>query len=129
MPRQTVSDAIENVVYSDKDNHQEFFVIANEGMTEKWRKDKSIPLVDVVQSFSVYEHDANSHQGIVHSPSKQLLLQSFNSNNEMDVVQAILEKGKVQPNTSHRTVTGKHDGRSIESRGKGASNVQPGVHG
>lgn len=36
------------VVYKS-DNDQEFFVFTNPGEVSKWRKDKSIPLVDVVQ--------------------------------------------------------------------------------
>ena len=31
------------------DDNQEYFVIANKGMSSRWRKDKTIPLVDVVQ--------------------------------------------------------------------------------
>lgn len=36
------------LVVKDNDNH-EYYVIANPGMANKWRKDKTIPLVDVVQ--------------------------------------------------------------------------------
>ena len=36
------------IVYK-ADNGQEFFVIANPGMAAKWRKNKTTPLIDVVQ--------------------------------------------------------------------------------
>jgi transcriptional antiterminator Rof (Rho-off) len=36
-----------------KNDRGEYFVIANEGMTQKWRKDKSIPAVDVVQVCTI----------------------------------------------------------------------------
>ena len=40
-------DKATKIVY--KDNSQEFFVIANPGEAEVWRKDKTKPLIDVVQ--------------------------------------------------------------------------------
>jgi transcriptional antiterminator Rof (Rho-off) len=36
-----------------KNDRGEYFVIANEGMTQKWRKDKSIAAVDVVQVCTI----------------------------------------------------------------------------
>lgn len=36
------------IVYRGDDDN-EFFVIANPGMASKWRKDKSIPIVEVLQ--------------------------------------------------------------------------------
>lgn len=35
-----------------------FFVLAHPGMVTKWRNDKTIPLVDVVEIFKVYEDTA-----------------------------------------------------------------------
>lgn len=45
-------------------NDQEFFVIANPGMASKWRKDKTIPLIDVVQCNYYYWTLYGSSQNI-----------------------------------------------------------------
>lgn len=45
MPNRNTS----KVVYKSPDD-VEYFVIANTDMIDKYRKDKSIPLIDVVQS-------------------------------------------------------------------------------
>lgn len=42
------SERATKIVYRGA-NDQEFYVIANPGMASKWRKDKTIPLIDVVQ--------------------------------------------------------------------------------
>ena len=43
------SDQAIKVVYKSPDQ-TEFFVVANHDMRAKWKKDKSIPMIDVVQS-------------------------------------------------------------------------------
>jgi ribosome maturation protein Sdo1 len=54
----------DKIVLHQKDS--EFFVYAEPHKVEQWRKDKSIPLVDVVQAFNIYEGSGNK-------PSKQSL--------------------------------------------------------
>lgn len=55
-------------------NGQEFFVIANPGVAAKWKKDKSIPLIDVVQAFNVYTTEsARGNQGELIRPPKGIL--------------------------------------------------------
>lgn len=79
------------VVYKS-DNDQEFFVFTNPGEVSKWRKDKSIPLVDVVQckqkdkddflllvysclnvAFDVFTTPTGSQTGTAERPSKGIL--------------------------------------------------------
>lgn len=55
------SDQATKVVYKSPDQ-TEFFVVANHGMRSKWKKDKSIPLIDVVQSkFCVFDFICHPH--------------------------------------------------------------------
>ncbi len=43
------------VLYNDKENTRSTFLIyCYEGLPQKWREDKSINLMDVVQSFHVF---------------------------------------------------------------------------
>lgn len=51
-----------------KDSRGEFYVLCDEGATAKWRKDKSIALVDVLQTFHVYA--THGVKGQVSQPTK-----------------------------------------------------------
>ncbi|KAG6817882.1 hypothetical protein H0H87_001714 [Tephrocybe sp. NHM501043] len=61
--------------------------------------DTSIPLAEVVDSFSVY-HSTQGHQGRLGQASKQQLDTDFNTNKDVDVITAILTKGKEQSSDS-----------------------------
>ena len=61
-------------------------------MAEKWRKDKTIPLVDVVSIFQVYLDDSN-----VEKASKQELENNFGTSNIDDIVKKICEEGEIYP--------------------------------
>lgn len=83
------------VVLKGSDN-TEFFVIANEGMVEKWRSDKSTPLVEVVQSFDIFTTNSGGNTGEYISPSKGLLESNFNTTNDDDIVKKIVAEGEVK---------------------------------
>lgn len=70
-------------------------------MVEKYRKDKSIALVEVVQSFDVMVSATGGTHGILTRPSHQQLEQYFSTHNEQDVVQYIINNGTVMGETSH----------------------------
>ncbi|KAG2226594.1 hypothetical protein INT45_005080, partial [Circinella minor] len=84
------------------DDNQEYFVIANKGMSSRWRKDKTIPLVDVVQSFDVMTTSTGSETGEYIRPSKGALqyvfffnfLSAFHTNDVDKVVEQIVENGE-----------------------------------
>ncbi|KAI8054862.1 ribosome maturation protein [Thamnidium elegans] len=87
------ADQSTKVVYRGTDN-TEFFVIANAGMVNKYRSDKSTPLIDVVQSFDIFTTNTGGNTGEAMSPSKGLLESSFNTSNEDEIVKTIIEKGE-----------------------------------
>ncbi|CAG8635765.1 16949_t:CDS:2 [Cetraspora pellucida] len=108
---------------------EEFFIFADPDMVLKWRKDKTIPLVDVVQFFEVYN---GGKEGIAGHPSNQKLENTFGTTNDMEIIQQILQNGTVHhAHKAHERPTLK-DHRAVinESRGRGASttNNTAGIH-
>ncbi|EPZ33057.1 hypothetical protein ROZALSC1DRAFT_29269 [Rozella allomycis CSF55] len=91
-------NSITRVVYKDKHHHgtqEEFFVLVNPDSLEKWRKDKTIPLVEVVESFDVFTIASGGHTGISDRPSKQMLAKYFETENTTEIIQKILQSGEV----------------------------------
>jgi ribosome maturation protein Sdo1 len=42
--------------------NEEYWIVANPGMPEKWKQDPSTPLTDVVQSFDIFKGHGKSGQ-------------------------------------------------------------------
>jgi ribosome maturation protein Sdo1 len=85
------------VVYSSKhgnEDSEEFFMYAEPGMVEKWKKDSTIPLVDVLQSFQVFSSNTKSPQGIAQRPSKAHLEDAFGTVDQTEIATKILMNGK-----------------------------------
>ncbi|RVX68228.1 hypothetical protein B0A52_08737 [Exophiala mesophila] len=79
------------------------FVESAEGL-EAWKSDKSIPLVQVVDSFKVLVSHKHGAQGELDTASKATLENEFGTSNEDEVVKKILEEGQLQTSTqSQRT--------------------------
>lgn len=87
MPSQSVK-----VVY--KINDTEFLVIANAGMVSKYKADKSIPLVEVVESFDVFTIANGGNTGEAIRPAKGVLESAFNTTNEDEIVKTIIQNGE-----------------------------------
>lgn len=81
------------VVYKGADN-MEFFVIANAGMVAKWKSDKTIPLIDVVQSFDIHTTTTGGNTGEAIHPSKGVLESTFQTSNKDDIVKKIISDGE-----------------------------------
>jgi ribosome maturation protein Sdo1 len=56
---------------------EEYWVVANPGMPEKWREDPSIPLTHVLQSFDIFRREGVSGQ----APQADLLYVCHSPNN------------------------------------------------
>ncbi|KAI8868061.1 hypothetical protein GQ42DRAFT_102830, partial [Ramicandelaber brevisporus] len=74
----------------------EFMVFCNEGMTNEWKKNRSLPLVDVVQKFEVYEADSGGSQGKVSCASAANLENAFGSSHVETVIPQILASGEIK---------------------------------
>jgi ribosome maturation protein Sdo1 len=93
--RHSHGDVADRVIYK-ADNGEEFFVFANPFMVEKWRKDRTVPLTDVVQTFDVFTVDSGGNQGIATRPSAQRIANAMNVETVDDAVRFIVENGTVR---------------------------------
>jgi hypothetical protein len=80
----------------------------------------------VAIAFQVF-HSTQGSQGILGKPSKQQLDTVFHTTNDIDVVKAILEKGKEQSGNGFNSGTGNTNmtrgSFSIDNKGKGLSGI------
>ncbi|KAI9095172.1 hypothetical protein DFS34DRAFT_626908 [Phlyctochytrium arcticum] len=81
---------------------------------EKWRSDKSIPLVEVVDSFDIFEVPTGGNTGMFERPSKQILETSFGTSNQDEIIHKILSEGKI---TNASDKLNKANGPGNSSRG------------
>jgi len=72
----------------------------------------TIPLVEIVDSFDVF-HTGQGSQGILERPSKQVLDTVFSSTNEQDIVQIVLEKGRIITGSTPHKFGSKNDQRYV----------------
>jgi len=87
--------AVTKVVYTAGD--EDFIVLVeNVEALEKWRKDSSVPLADVVDGYKVFTTHKQGAQGIMDTPSKATLEGAFGSAKEDTILEKILREGKVQ---------------------------------
>ena len=80
---------------------------------ERYRKDKTVPLVEVVDSFEVFKYETPGHSGKLAHPSKAELKNCFGTTNETEIVQFMLENGhlgkhKPSPKTEEKEDTVSH---------------------
>ncbi|KAL1922096.1 uncharacterized protein VTP21DRAFT_10738 [Calcarisporiella thermophila] len=84
------------IIYKDHDSGREFFVYANPGMAEKYRKDKTIPLVEVLQSDKVFDVDQGGNTGQASSPPNSTLENTFGTKDRWSIAQRIVEEGDIK---------------------------------
>ncbi|GAA5836007.1 hypothetical protein JCM3766R1_005126 [Sporobolomyces carnicolor] len=118
---------MEKVVYKpDSMSTEEYIVILQDAdLANKWiAGDRTIPLVDIVDSFDVFTTGQGA-QGILERPSKQVLDTVFGSTNQNDIVETVLEKGRILSGTTPHKFQSKNDQRS----GNYQSSAGSGAHG
>ncbi|KFZ11915.1 hypothetical protein V501_04491 [Pseudogymnoascus sp. VKM F-4519 (FW-2642)] len=70
--------------------------VEDPAMLKKWRGDKTIALVEVVDAFKVFTTGKQGAQGELNTASKSQLENEFGTSKEDDVIQKILQEGTVQ---------------------------------
>ncbi|KZP20159.1 DUF1960-domain-containing protein [Athelia psychrophila] len=92
-----MTKSLTKVIYKpDSQSTDEFIAIVNPEEFKKWKEgDRSIPLADVVDSFSIF-HSGQGNQGIMGTPSNQQLDTVFGTHKDVDVILIVLEKGVAQ---------------------------------
>jgi len=90
-----MSPSLTKVIYKpDSQSTEEFIIIVNPQAHKKWKDgDTTIPLVDVVDSFTIF-HSIQGNQGLLHTASQQQLDTVFDTLKDVDVVEFILKNGK-----------------------------------
>ncbi|TIB81127.1 DUF1960-domain-containing protein [Wallemia mellicola] len=103
--------------------HETFSVIVNPDEYKRWSEgDKTIPLVEVVDSFDIFYTEQGS-QGKIGRASKQQLENVFGTSTDDVVVAKILEAGADQPVelSGGSAIKNTTQGRGVDLRGSGSS--------
>jgi ribosome maturation protein Sdo1 len=103
-----------------KGSSDDYIIYVNDvESVQKWKEDKSIPMVDVVNAFQVFVTHRQGAQGILDSASNADMDSEFGTHKVEDVVQQILEKGEVVTGKSSSKEADKNptNGPGISSRG------------
>jgi len=87
------------VHYSGSNDDYVIFVDSAAAVRD-WRKDRSVPLAQVLSGWKVFCTRRHGAQGILDTAPKGQLEGEFGTTREEDIVQVILEKGNVQETTS-----------------------------
>lgn len=92
VPKGTIS----RVVYQKESKGDTFIVIAaSPDMVKKWRSDKTIPLIEVVDGYKIFSSRQGA-QGQLAAASRGELENEFGTSNEDEVIKRILQEGHVQ---------------------------------
>ncbi|RKP04720.1 ribosome maturation protein [Thamnocephalis sphaerospora] len=96
MPRRNSSSNMGDRVVFKSEDGDEFFVFVDPGMVPKWRKDRTIPLVDVVQTFEVFATDTGGNDGRAGRASLQSITNAMGVKSVDDAVQFVVEHGELR---------------------------------
>ncbi|KAF8414408.1 DUF1960-domain-containing protein [Boletus edulis BED1] len=123
-----MSKSVTKVVYKpDTQSTDEFMIIVKPVEYKKWKSgETTIPLAEIVDSFEIF-HSSQGSQGYLGRPSKQQLENTFGTSKDVDVVLAMLEKGKEQSSGGFHSGTFSMNtargSASLDNRGKGLSGI------
>ncbi|KAK9472161.1 ribosome maturation protein [Dipodascopsis tothii] len=85
-------------------------IISSPEEYQKFKKDSSVPLVDVVDSFKVFTTDRHGSQGLLNEASNLSLENEFGSSKDVDVVSKILRSGNfLSPNPKDKSYNSRND--------------------
>ncbi|VDB91528.1 unnamed protein product [Peniophora sp. CBMAI 1063] len=117
-----MAPALTKVIYQ-ADSGTSFIAMVNAPEFAKWKEgDKTIPLVDVVQSFQILSTQQGA-QGLLGTASKQDLENEFGTSRDDECISKILEKGKAEHADAIRNSdwgsTNDSKGSHIDVRGSG----------
>jgi len=97
MPR---GEGHQTKVYYKGDSDDFVVIVDSQDAVTKYRKDSSIPLVDVVNSFDVFVTNKHGPQGVLDRASKSQLENEFNTTRNEEAIAKILTEGKLEQTKS-----------------------------
>ncbi|EPE34945.1 FYSH [Glarea lozoyensis ATCC 20868] len=118
MTRGTVQET--KIHYRGQNVHDDFIVYTtNVELLQKWKTDKSIPLVDVLDAYQIFVTHKQGAQGILDTASHAELDSEFGTHKIEDVAERILKEGSVVKNKGSSKEADKNptNGPGISSRG------------
>ena len=83
----------EHTLTSDEKPHT-YVIFVDEDMYEKYQRDSSVPMVNVVDSFDVFKYELPGRSGKLVHPSRREVEDDFGLKNMDDVVAFMLKNGK-----------------------------------
>jgi len=119
---------ITRVIYKpDSQSSDEYMCVVNPEEYKKWKAgDTTIPLVDVVDSFSVFFSN-QGNQGVLGQASKQQLENTFGTSKDVDVITYMLKNGKEQTSEALSTGSGSSNlargSFAVDTKGKSTTGV------
>jgi ribosome maturation protein Sdo1 len=88
---------VEQIKVHYKGQEDDFIIMAeSSSAVQKWRDDKSIPLVDVVSTFDIFVTNKHGTQGTLNRASHGAMENEFGTSKDDEVMAKILESGDVQ---------------------------------
>eukprot|EP01097_Dermamoeba_algensis_P009622 TRINITY_DN684_c0_g1_i2.p1 TRINITY_DN684_c0_g1~~TRINITY_DN684_c0_g1_i2.p1 ORF type:complete len:110 (-),score=21.52 TRINITY_DN684_c0_g1_i2:199-528(-) len=83
------------MAWKSSETNEEFLILVHDTMPLKWRKDRSIPLTEVVEGFEIFQTEGKGHNGRTYRPNHDLLKNSFGTSNETEMIERILLEGEL----------------------------------
>jgi len=92
--------AVHKVFY--KGSNDDYVVyVEDAAAVRNWKKDRSVPLAQVVSGWKIFVTHRHGAQGIHDGASKATLENEFGTANEEECITQILEKGEIQESENH----------------------------
>jgi len=98
-------------VFLSKNDQDFIIIIADSDTLSRWKKDKSVPLTQVVDSFQVFTTHKHGAQGVLDKASKAVLDAAFGTSNEDDIIKIILQDGQVQATSARANESSTNDSK------------------
>ncbi|KAM3066869.1 hypothetical protein ACMFMG_007014 [Clarireedia jacksonii] len=100
--------------YKGKNEDEDFVVyVDSQQAVLDWKKDKSVPLTQVVGLFKVFVTHKHGAQGTLDEASKSQLANEFGDDKKQeDIIQLILEQGDIQ-----KSSTSERQGNTNDNKG------------
>jgi len=108
MPRGNAAQT--KVFHQGKEEDFIVFVDSPEDL-EAWKKDRSIPLAQVVSGFKIMVSHKHGAQGVMDGASKSTLENEFGTSNDDECIIKILETGQVQTTQTHERTGTRNDSK------------------
>ncbi|KAJ5769822.1 uncharacterized protein N7511_001873 [Penicillium nucicola] len=104
------NDTASKIFYKGKS--EDFIVFVDDlEILQKWKNDRSIALVDVLNGWKIFVTHSHGAQGVLDTASKNMLQNEFGTDNEDACMVKILEGGEFQATSAREREGAKNDSK------------------